>query len=94
MTNNPIKLVASSSVALTSAPAIFSHAESKPVIVRVWSNRQFHVAIGDSADTNALPVAAGGEGVFLHVDAAEDVSALKGATDDDGEVWFSVIRRY
>ncbi|MFO1118541.1 MAG: hypothetical protein U1E28_22975 [Beijerinckiaceae bacterium] len=94
MTNNPIKLVASSSVALTSAPAIFSHAESKPVIVRVWSNRQFHVAIGDSADANALPVAAGGEGALIHVDAAEDMSAVKGAAEDDGEVWFSVVRRY
>ena len=64
------------------------------MIVRVWSIVSFTSLSATPPITNALPVAAGGEGVFLHVDAAEDVSALKGATDDDGEVWFSVIRRY
>jgi hypothetical protein len=100
MTNNPLQPFASLSMALSSAPGVFAYDAAaadqfgKGRIVRVWSNRQFHVAIGDGATTDSLPVAAGGEGALIHVDPGEDISVIKGASETDGSIWFTTVKRY
>ena len=101
MTNNPLKLFASTAIAITSAGPVEFVSDTaadaqfgKGRIVRIWSNRQIHIAVGADATTDDLPISASSEGALIHVDPGEKLSAILGDGETDGKVWFSVVKRY
>lgn len=81
---------------LASAPVTFAGdpAAFKARLVRVWSNRQHHLAIGDTASTTDTAFAADGDGALIHLDPGEALSCIKGDGQPDGTVWFTVVNRY
>lgn len=96
MTTLVISPVASLSLPLTSSPSTFPADLTgiKARIVRVWSNRQFHVAIGGGATTDDMPFAADGDGTLIHLDPGEALTAIKGDDEPDGAIWFSTVARH
>lgn len=90
-----LKPFAATSLPLTSSPVVFSADPDATTarIVRVWSDRSFHVAIDAAATTSDMPVSAIGGGALVHLDPGESIAAIKATGSPDGTIWLATVRR-
>ena len=63
-------------------------------LIRVLATVNFHVAVGNTATVDDMPVSAGFPGVIIHLEAGAELSAVKAAGAADGDVWFTEVRRF
>lgn len=97
-----LKPLSSSSQALDTTVVAFTvpAPQTSPMVapaalVRVYSDRNFHVAVGATdATTDDLPVSDHLHGVLIHLDAGERLSAVKATGETAGTIWFTVVRRH
>jgi hypothetical protein len=91
---NALTIVSSTAHALTSTPYSLPPDPVLGRIMRLYGDVDFHVRTdGGDATTDDMPVSAGLNGVLLNVALGGSISVVKMAGEDDGEIWFSTIKR-
>lgn len=79
-------------VAVSGSPALINMGTG-PKRVRVFSDRNIHVAVGinpTAAEANSMPVAERAE-VFLTVPSAHSISVITAAGEPSGFVWVTEV---
>jgi hypothetical protein len=91
---NAYSIISSAAHSLTGTAYTFPADSTQGRIVRLYGDVAFHVRTdgGDATDDD-MPVSAGLNGVLLNVAPGGSISVVKMAGEDDGEIWFSTIKR-
>lgn len=90
---NALSIVSSTSHALTATPYTFPPDSAQTRLVRVYADVNFHIRTDGDATGGDMPVSAGLDGILLNVQPGGSISVVKMAGEDDGEIWFSTIKR-